>query len=97
MRDNRKIIEYGKSGVGKICHIAESVIGKDGNPEYILSLIDISKCDTICKIGEKPDLTEKDINKAKVLAELRFYDKKSIRILQKALDDLLIPQLWEAC
>lgn len=96
---NKSIIEYGKNGKGRIVHFREVTFDDNGNPIYILRLVDISKCNCDCKIGSKPNMTEEDYYKnSKTIAELRFYDKESIKILESALDKLLAETfMWEAC
>lgn len=92
------VIEYGKNGKGKIVHFRD-VYFENGEPVYVLKLVDISNCKCNCEIGGKLDITEEDFYKnSKPVAELKFYDKKSIKVLKTALDKLYAEIfMWEAC
>lgn len=91
------IIEYGKNGKGKIVHLTNREMDKDGNFVYTLKLVDISNCDYKCNIGGKLKDIKDFYENSKCIAELRFYDEMSIQILIESLNRLYLPELCDAC
>lgn len=92
-----KVIEYGKDGKGRIVHITDIEFDSNFSPIYVLKLMDISECNQKCSIGSKLDSIEDFKENAKCVAELRFYNRESIQILIKSLNELCSPQLYDAC